>query len=91
MNGYEFFKAATFDENGNLLVSGEGGSGTTYVFTRGLQSVSGVVSLSNTYMTEYSTANRPEHDNGLTIIDTDLGYPIYSDGTNWRNFTGEIV
>ena len=41
-------------------------------------------------MSSYTTGSRPAHVSGLTIIDSTLGYPIYSDGTNWRDFTGAI-
>ena len=41
-------------------------------------------------MKSYTTALRPAHVSGLTIIDSTLGHPIYSDGTNWRDFTGAI-
>ena len=43
----------------------------------------------------YTTANRPPVTDMLQIIDTDLnggaGLPIWSDGTNWRDFSGVIV
>lgn len=39
-----------------------------------------------------TTANRPTQGiTGQTYFDTDLGYPIWFNGTNWVNSTGTVV
>jgi hypothetical protein len=39
-----------------------------------------------------TTANRPTQGiTGQTYFDTDLGYPIWFNGTNWVNATGQVV
>jgi hypothetical protein len=44
-------------------------------------------------LSPYTTAGRPAASTatGSTIYDSDLALPIYSDGTNWRNYAGVTV
>lgn len=46
----------------------------------------------NLILQDYATTERPTNPtNYLTVIDTTLGLPIWFDGTNWKDFAGNIV
>lgn len=46
----------------------------------------------NIYLQRYATIDRPQNPvTDLVVVDSSLGLPIWFDGTNWRNFAGNVV
>jgi len=49
-------------------------------------------SSGNIILNRYATASRPTQPvDDVVIIDSDLGLPIWFDGSDWRDFAGNVV